>query len=182
MVSFYNIWKIERKIGYYMIISKIIILAVFFLGIIIYMAYDKYVSWKHRNFIKINAKIKKINNISPLSFFTVKYYKCQAVINYNVDGKKYKTSTTFNLPFKPKVGDDGKIYYNPSDPNNIIVPHQISEMLRKVIPISLLIGSIPATLIIIFMYIFRNNKYFQTLVGLGIIGWLRLLIKIIRLS
>ena len=178
-MTFDSIWKAERKFGYYIIITKIIVFALLFLGILIYIAYDKYISWQHRNFIKIDAKIEKINNMSTQSFFTMTYYKSECVINYIANGTNYKKTTTFNLPFKPKVGDVGQILYDPTNPNNIIVPHQITQMLRKVIPIAILIGAIPAMIIISLMYLFRNNKYFQTYIGLQyIIALLYLLKKI----
>ena len=176
-MTFDSIWKAERKFGYYMINTKIILFTLLVLGILIYIAYEKYIYWKHRNFIKIDAKIEKINSISTQSFFTVKYYNCQCIISYKVGGKKYKTTTTFSLPFKPKVDDVGQIYYKQTDPNVIIVSPQITELFRKVIPIALLVGAIPATIIVILLYIFRNNKYLQTYVGLQYIIALLYLFK-----
>jgi hypothetical protein len=182
MSSFNEIWKAERKLGYYLLHLNLLVSLIFVTCALLYLLYDRYILWKQRDFIKINARLTKIYNSSTSTFIGTTYYNCQANITYVIGSKKYNTTANFNLSFKPKIGDVGQILYNPSDPTQIIVTHQFTEMVRGIYSTLFSLNGtglkifIPLIILLNIMYFYRNNKYLQTLFGLQIIGYVHTLL------
>jgi hypothetical protein len=180
---FNDILQSERKVGYYMIHINLLLSLIIMICILILFIHYKYNTlWKYKNFIKINARLKKIYNTTTSTFFGMTYYNTKADITYVIGSKKYNTTTTFNLSTKPKVGDIGQILYNPSDPMKIFVTHQFTEMLMKLYSTIFLYTEFKASFVILLLnsifYFYRNNKYLQTVFGLQIFLYLyRLLSK-----
>tara|TARA_Y100000741_G_scaffold258009_1_gene199013 strand:- start:250 stop:819 length:570 start_codon:yes stop_codon:yes gene_type:complete len=181
-----DVWKVERKFGYYIILLNILISVIYIIGLLLFMLYDKYKSLKNRNFIEINARIKNIDNISTSKIFGIKIYNCKANIVYMVGNKKYNKTTTFNLLFRPKVNDVGQILYDPRDPNKFIVPHQFTTMLKQIVTKIFVFETLKYAvlfgLINTLCYVYRHNKYLQTLFGLQIFGFLHTVLHYIMPS
>ena len=178
--------KVERKFGYLNIVFSLALLLLFYVCVLFFKIYDKYVSFKNKNFIKTNATIKKINSIDTKSFFGIKYYNCNCNITYKVGRKVYNNTKQFSLSFNPNVGDIGEILYDPTDPNIFTVVHPIIKLLSGVTSLIFTKLGIISSLLIIGMYvtiyIYRNNYYIQTIAGLQFFGYLYSLIKFVMLS
>ena len=156
-----NFWKNERRVGEYYIYFSLFLLSFAIAGLLLFAFWVLEIH--HRGWKKIKATVKNING--ECSEYKIKgfnnYYSCPVMLNYSVNGKEYNTLTTISRTFKPKVGDVGFIYYNPKNPNDIDPNEIILEMWGKLF---LYIG-IVKSVIFSLMYAFRNNKYFQIIMG-----------------
>lgn len=178
--------KIERKFGYLNIVFSLALLLFFYICILLFTLYEKYVSFKNKDLIEINATIKKINSIDTKSFLGIKYYNCNCDITYKVGGKIYNNTKDISLSFEPNIGDIGKILYEPTDPNIFTVEHPILKQLGNVTSFIFSKTGLAFSIILIGLYaisyIRRNNKYFQIIMGLQFFGYLYSLISYLMLS
>jgi hypothetical protein len=132
-----------------------IILAIFFIIYGIFLIKESSLS----NYHKINAIIKNAVCAPKLVTGT---NVCNLLVTYKVNGLKY-TSIVMNNSFSNRIGEYVKIYYNKTDPSNIII--------EPLIPIygylSCLLGLIIGLIAYSYYYLTHNFQLYATIQGIN---------------
>ena len=156
-----SFWKTERQAGMYYIYYSLfmsLILVTFMFGFAYWALEIHHKGWK-----KTSGKIIKLNgNCNVWSDKHGQHYDCPVTINYNVNGKDYNTLSSYQAGDSPAVvGTIVSVYYNPYNPNQIDPSEGATLFIAKIC----FVFGILISLMNLFIYKYRNNKYVQMWMG-----------------